>query len=93
MFTNGFYLSFKKKYIVKFLERYKKISNFVTQHGGTRVTSELEEIFTLYNYQLHINELNQPSSSMLNVRYECSNIYIISIIKHYYTIYTLIFFL
>jgi hypothetical protein len=68
--TNYLHPSFKKKYTIRLLERYKKNLNLPHIGEEQRVTSALEEIFNLYNTQLHANKTNQPSSSNPhNIRY------------------------
>jgi Domain of unknown function (DUF4413) len=68
--VNYLHSSFKKKYTIRLLERYKKNLNLSHIGEEQRVTSTLEEMFNLYNTQLHANQTNQPSSSNPhNIRY------------------------
>jgi Domain of unknown function (DUF4413) len=68
--ANYLHPSFKKKYTIKLLERYKKNLNLPHIGEEQRVTSALKEMFNLYNTQLHANQTNQPSSSNpCNIRY------------------------
>lgn len=68
--ANCLHPSFKKKYTIRLLERYKKNLNLSHMGEEQRVTSALEEMFNLYNAQLHANQSNQPSSSNpRNIRY------------------------
>jgi hypothetical protein len=52
---NCIHPSFKKKYTIRLLERYKKNLNLSHTGEEQRVTSILEEMFNLYNTQLHAN--------------------------------------
>jgi Domain of unknown function (DUF4413) len=61
--VNYLHPSFKKKYTIKLLERYKKNLNLPHIGEEQRVTSALEKMFNLYNTQLHANQTNQSSSS------------------------------
>jgi Domain of unknown function (DUF4413) len=61
--ANYLHPSFKKNYTIRLLELYKKNLNLSHTGEKQRVTSKLEEIFNLYNTQLHTNQTNQPSSS------------------------------
>jgi Domain of unknown function (DUF4413) len=54
--------SFKKKYTIKLLERYKNNLNLSQTGEEQRVTSTLENILNLYNTQFYVNQTNQPSS-------------------------------
>jgi Domain of unknown function (DUF4413) len=68
--ANYLHPSFKKKYTIRLLERYKNNLNLPHIGKEQRVTSALKEIFNLYNTQLHANQTNQSSSSNLrNIRY------------------------
>jgi Domain of unknown function (DUF4413) len=68
--ANCLHPSFKKKYTIRLLERYKKNLNLPHIGEEQRVTSALEEMFNLYNTQLHSNQTNHPSSSNpRNIRY------------------------
>jgi Domain of unknown function (DUF4413) len=68
--ANFLHPSFKKKYNIRLLERYKKNLNLSHIREEQRVTSALEEMFNLYNTQLHANQMNQSSSSNpRNIRY------------------------
>jgi hypothetical protein len=64
--VNCLHSSFKKKYTIRLFERYKKKLNLPHIGEEQRVTSALEEMFNLYNIQLHANRTNQ--SSYLNPR-------------------------
>jgi hypothetical protein len=61
--VNYLHPSFKKKYIVRLHQKYKK--NFNLPHIGNEqhMTSTLEEMFNIYNTQICSNHVNQPSSS------------------------------
>jgi hypothetical protein len=68
--VNYLHPSFKNMYTIRLLERYKKNLNLPHIGEEQRVTSALEEMFNLYNIQLHANQTNQPSSSnSRNIRY------------------------
>jgi Domain of unknown function (DUF4413) len=68
--VNCLHPSFKKKYTIRLLERYKKNLNLPHIGEEQRVTSALEEMFNLYNTKLHANQTNRPSSSNShNIRY------------------------
>jgi hypothetical protein len=68
--VNYLHLSFKKKYTIRLLKRYKKNLNLPHIGEEQRVTSALKEMFNLYNSQLHVNQTNQPySSNPRNIRY------------------------
>jgi Domain of unknown function (DUF4413) len=68
--ANYLHPSFKKKYTIKLLKRYKKNLNLSHIEKEQRVTSALEKMFNLYNSQLHANQTNQPSfSNPCNIRY------------------------
>jgi Domain of unknown function (DUF4413) len=68
--VNYLHPSFKKKYTIKLLERYKNNLNLSHIGEEQRVTSALEEMFNLYNTQLYANQTNQLSSSNpRNIRY------------------------
>jgi Domain of unknown function (DUF4413) len=68
--ANCLHPSFKKKYTIRLLERYKKNLNLSHIGEEQRVTSALEEMFNLYNTQLYANQTNQSSSSNpRNIRY------------------------
>jgi Domain of unknown function (DUF4413) len=58
------------KYSIRLFERYKNNLNLPHIGEEQRMTSALEEMFNLYNTQLHANQTNQPSSSNPhNIRY------------------------
>jgi hypothetical protein len=61
--ANYLHHSFKKKYTIKLLERYKQNLNLSHIGEEQRVISALKEMLNLYNTQLHANQMNQPSSS------------------------------
>jgi Domain of unknown function (DUF4413) len=68
--VNCLHPSFKKKYTIRLLERYKKNLNLLHIGEEQCVTFALEEMFNLYNTQLHTNQTNQSSSSNhRNIRY------------------------
>jgi hypothetical protein len=68
--VNYLHPSFKKKYTIRLLERYKKNLNLPHIGEEQRVTSALKEMFNLCNIQLHLNQTNQPSfSNLRNIRY------------------------
>jgi Domain of unknown function (DUF4413) len=68
--VNYLHPSFKRKYTIKMLERYKKNLNLLHMREEQRVISTLEEMFNLYNTQLHANQTNQPSfSNPHSIRY------------------------
>jgi Domain of unknown function (DUF4413) len=68
--VNCLYPSFKKKYTIRLLDRYKKNLNLPHIGEERRVTYALEEMFNLYNTQLHANQTNHSSSSNpRNIRY------------------------
>jgi Domain of unknown function (DUF4413) len=70
IFANCLHPSFKKKYTIRLFERYKKNLNLPHIREEQCVTSALEEMFNLYNTQLHANQTNQSSSSNPhNIRY------------------------
>jgi Domain of unknown function (DUF4413) len=70
IFANCLHPSFKIKYTIRLLERYKKNLNLPHIREGQRVTSALEKMFNLYNTELHVNQTNQPSfSNPHNIRY------------------------
>jgi hypothetical protein len=67
---NYFHPSFKKKYTIRLFQRYKKFFNLSHLGEEQRVTSALEEMFKLYNAQIHANQVNQSSySNLRNIRY------------------------
>jgi Domain of unknown function (DUF4413) len=67
---NCLHPSFKKKYTIRLLERYKKDLNLPHIGEEQRVTSVLEEMFNLYNTKIHANQTNQSfSSNPRNIRY------------------------
>jgi hypothetical protein len=53
--VNCLHHSFKKNYTLRLLERYKKNLNLPYIRDEQHVTSALEEMFNLYNSQLHMN--------------------------------------
>jgi Domain of unknown function (DUF4413) len=68
--ANCLHPSFKNKYIIRLLEQYKKNLNLPYIGEEQRVISALEEMFNLYNTQLHANQTNQSSSlNPRNIRY------------------------
>jgi Domain of unknown function (DUF4413) len=68
--VNYLHPSFKKKYTIRLLERYKKNLNLPYIGEEQRVTSALKEMFNLYNTHLYANQTNQSSSSNhRNIRY------------------------
>jgi hypothetical protein len=68
--VNCLHHSFKKKYTIRLLEQYKKNLNLPHIREEQCVTSALEEMFNLYNTQLHANQTHQSSSSNpRNIRY------------------------
>jgi Domain of unknown function (DUF4413) len=68
--VNCLHPSFKKKYTIRLLERYKKIFNLPHIGEEQRVTFALKEMFNLYKTQLHANQTNQSSfSNPHNIRY------------------------
>jgi Domain of unknown function (DUF4413) len=56
--VNYLHPSIKKKYTIRLLERYKNNLNLPHIGEEQRVTSALEEIFNIYNTQLHANQTN-----------------------------------
>jgi Domain of unknown function (DUF4413) len=68
--VNCLHPSFKKKYTIRLLERYKKNLNLLHIGDEQRVTSTMKKMFNLYYTQLHANQTNQPfSSNPRNIRY------------------------
>jgi Domain of unknown function (DUF4413) len=57
--VNCLHPSFKKNHTIRLLEWYKKNLNLSHIGEEQRVTSVLEEMFNLYNTQLHANQTNQ----------------------------------
>jgi Domain of unknown function (DUF4413) len=65
--ANYLHPSFKKKYTVSLLQRYKQNLHLRTKEEDNRVNSLLEEMFNIYNSQ---RNTNNPSITDRNIRYE-----------------------
>jgi 16S rRNA C1402 N4-methylase RsmH len=64
--ANYLYSSFKKKYTVNLLQRYKQKLRLHTNEEENRVNNLLEEMFNIYNYR---QNANNPSSTGRNIIY------------------------
>jgi 16S rRNA C1402 N4-methylase RsmH len=64
--ANYLYPSFKKKYTVNLLQRYKQKLRLHTNEEENRVNNLLEEMFNIYNYR---RNANNPSSTSRNIIY------------------------
>ena len=65
--ANYLHPSFKKKYTVRLLQRYKQNLHLRTNEEDNRVNSLLEEMFNIYNSR---RNTNNPSTTDRNIRYE-----------------------
>jgi Domain of unknown function (DUF4413) len=65
--ANYFYPSFKKKYTVGLLQRYKQNLHLPTNEEDNRVNRLLEEMFNIYNSRRNTNNLYTTDR---NIRYE-----------------------
>jgi uncharacterized protein YdiU (UPF0061 family) len=65
--ANCLHPSFKKKYTVRLLQRYKQNLHLRTNEEDNRVNSLLEEMFNIYNSR---RNTNNPSTTDRNIRYE-----------------------
>jgi hypothetical protein len=80
--TSYLHPSFKKKYTVLMLQRYKNNLHLPYTEEKARMSSILEDIFNIYNYQQNIN---QVSSSGQNTR-----LHIEKLINLYYLLHSLL---
>jgi Domain of unknown function (DUF4413) len=65
--ANYLHPSFKKKYTIRLLQRYKQNLRLRTNEEENRVNSLLEEMFNIYNSRRNTND---PSTTGHNIRYE-----------------------